>query len=339
MKTISIMCVVFTAGWLFLCSGCVDIKKGGNIGLVDMISVHPDRSPPPGKIALCMDGDVYVTDFRGNEFTQITDTDGDCGAIFWSGDGILCARRREDVELLNLYQRKKDPEILLQEMGIIRCPVVREELSYMVMPDDTTTIGNLNIFQKDIQSVYIALESAYYDYEWLPGTRKIAAIHVAAEHKDSFQGVLLIKDIDDFSEEIIYNGTFVPRWDHVDMRGDKEIIFSSEGKIYIYNTETKNLALWSGPKGYDYRLPPSVSSALRGYVLAKVKGIEDKWRAQLYLTLEPDGKFISLPGWPIWIDKRVIVCLNLENFDIIVENREDNEIIDLTGRFTAQLEE
>ena len=332
MKTMRIMCMVFVT---VMCSGCIDIDGEGNIGLIDKISVYPDQQPD--KIALCMDGDVYVTDFKGEEFKEITDTSGNCGAVFWSGDGILCTRRQKDLWLLNLYQRKKDPDILLQEMTVIRVPVVSAELSYMVMPDEMTTIGNLNIFEKDTQSVYIVMEDAYYDYEWLPGTRKIAAVHVAAEHEDNFQGVLLIKDIDNFSEEIIYNGIFVSRWDYVDIRGGKEVIFSSEGKIYIYNTETKNLTLWGGPKGYDFRLPPSVNSSLRGYILAKVKGIEEEWGGQLYL-IPPNGEFISLPGWPLWINEKMIVCLDLENFDIIVENRTNNEIINLTERFAAERE-
>lgn len=310
-----------------ICGGCVEdfISNLGGIGIIDSVSVNEK-----GDVALCLDDEVYITDLMGSSFTKVTDNKYCKGSVSWAKDGILYAEKLEDVWTLNLYRQNEGSTVLFQEMDRIVIPAQKEELSYVVLPKEEL-FGNINIYKRDKSQVYTVLDNAYYDYEWMPGTRKIVAINATNVTGDKFQGSLLIKDIDNLSEEIIFNGTFTAGWDYLDIRNGNNIIFSSEGKIYLYNIEAKELSEWEGKEGYDYRLPLSVNSSLKGYILAKVKGVEGDWSGQLYLV-KPNGEFISIPGWPIWINEPKIICMDSDNLDIIVKDLEKNEIVDFNKR-------
>lgn len=316
-----IVCIICA----IICSGCVDIMGVGDIGIIDTVSVNPKG--PPWQIALCIDEDIYVTDPSGSTFTRVTENDLYNGAVSWAEDGLLYTEDEKDIWIL-----KKDSEVILQEMNRIAVPILAGALSYVVLKDEDELFGSINIYEKDTSRIYTVLLNAYYDYEWIPGTRRIAAISVSSTNPDTFNGVLLIKDIDSLLEEVIFNGTFKPEWDYIDIVSGNNIIFSSDGEIYLYNISEKELSKWQGPDGYDYRLPPSINSSLKGYILAKVKGVSEGWSGQLYLV-PPDGGFISIPGWPLWMNESIIVCMDSSSGDVLVKKLERNEIVNLTEKF------
>lgn len=322
MKKIIICCIICV-----ICgSGCVDFDIGvGEIGIIDVVSVSEK-----GDVGVCMDEDIYITDFSGSGFNRVTENDYYDGAVSWSKDGLLYVENTKDVWTLNLYTPKEGSAVLLQEMNKIAVPIYSSELSYVVLADEEGSFGSLNIYEKDTSRIYTLIENAYYDYEWVPGQRKIVAIAVTSVNEDTFNGVLLIKDIDSLSEEVVFNGTFTAKWDYVDIRRDNNIIFSSNGEIYLYNIETKELSKWQGKEGYDYRLPPSINSSLKGYVLAKVKGVEEGWEGQLYLV-KPSGEFISIPAWPLWINEPMAICVDISS--LLIANLEKNEVVDIIKKF------
>lgn len=307
-------------------SGCIDLDMGmGDLGIVDVVSVNEK-----GDVGVCMDEEIYITDFSGSGFTRMTENDYYNGAVSWSKDGLLYVENPKDVWTLNLYTPKEGSIVLLQEMNKIAVPIDASELSYIVLSDEEKPFGNLNIYEKDTSRIYTLIENVYYDYEWVPGQRKIVAITVTSVNEGTFSGVLLIKDIDTLSEEVVYNGTFTTKWDYVDIRRDNNIIFSSNGEICLYNIEAKELSKWQGPEGYDYRLPPSINSSLKGYVLAKVKGVEEEWEGQLYL-MNIDGKLVSIPAWPLWINEPMAICVDISS--LLVVNLGKNEVVDIIKKF------
>lgn len=307
-------------------SGCIDFDISmSDLGIIDVVSVNEK-----GDVSVCMDEEIYITDFSGSEFIRVTENDYYNGAVSWSRDGLLYVENPGDIWTLNLYTPGEKPTVVLQEMNRIAVPIDSIELGYVVLADEEEPFGNLNIYEKDTSRIYTLIENIYYDYEWVPGQRKIVAISVTSVDEDTFSGVLLIKDIDSLSEEVVFNGTFTARWDYVDIRRDNSVIFSSNGEIYLYNIETKELSKWQGPDGYDYRLPPSINSSLNGYVLAKVKGIEEEWGGQLYLV-KPSGEFISVPAWPLWIEEPMAICVEISS--LLVVNLEKNEVVDIIKKF------
>lgn len=327
MKIRILICVICG---LICGSGCINNFEinMGDIGIIDIVSVNSK-----GDVAVCIDDEIYITDLSGSKFTKVTEKPVCSGAVSWAKDGLLYTEKTDDVWTLNLYKQNEGSTVLLQEMNRIAVPIYKEKLSYIVLTNEEELFGNINIYESDTGRIYTVLENAYYDYEWLPGTNKIAAIGAANVNKDTFQGVLLIKDIDSLQEEVIFNGTFKSGWDYLDIAGDNKIIFSSDGEIYLYDLEKNppRRTKWQGKDGYDYRLPPSINSSLKGYVLAKVKGVEEGWEGQLYLVKQ-NGEFITIPGWPFWVNEPMIICMDLENYDIIVKNLEENEIVDLTEK-------
>jgi len=313
-----ILAALLSLACLVILSGCIDI---GEIWIInDTVSVGPK-----GEVALCIDEEIYVTDLNGSRFTRVTENDVYDGAVSWSRSGLLYVENQEDRWTLNIGR-----EVLLQEMNKILSPVYSSELSYFVLGEEETYYGNINIYEKDTSRIYTLLEDVYYDYEWLPGSRRIAAI--------TSQGVLLIKDIDNLLEEVVYNGDFKAGDDYMDITRDNNIIFSSNGEIYLYNIDSKELSKWQGKEGYDYRLPPSINSNLKGYIVARVKSIEDDWTGQVYLV-DSKGGFISVPAWPIWIDEPMVVCMDQSNGDVLVTNLEKNETINLTEKYYEQAED
>lgn len=289
-------------------SGCIDISEIGIIN--DTVSVGPK-----GEVALCIDEEIYITDLKGTKFTRVTENDVYNGAVSWSKEGLLYVEQQGDIWLL-----KMGNDVLLQEMNRILSPIDSSGLSYFVLGEKETYFGNINIYEKETSRIYTLLEDVYYDYEWIPGSRRIAAI--------TSQGVLLIKDIDNLLEEVVYKGDFKESEDYIDITTDNNIIFSSNGEIYLYNIDSKELSKWHGKAGYDYRLPPSINSSLKGYILARIKSIEEDWTGQLYLV-KPDGSFISVPAWPIWIDEPMIVCIDQSSGDVLAADLEKNESINL----------
>lgn len=315
---ICIICILFSIAGI----SCISME---DLGLIDVVSVNSAISKD-GQVAFS-DGDViYLTDFRGDKYLKIAEEDIDNSSVSLSKEGILYIKKPKDIWTLNLYDTSKNESVvLLQEVSKIKLPVYSDEISYMVFPEDDS-VGNINIYEKDSARAYVLFENVYYDYEWLYGKRKIAAITVSNINEDIFQGSVVIKDIENLSEEIIFTGTFGMKKDYLDIRQDGDIIFSSEGEIYVYNPDTKELLTWEGPEGYDYRLPPSVNSALKGYVLAKVKGIEEGWNGQLYLVPQ-NGEFIRIPAWSVWIEEPFAVCIDVES--LLAVNLDTNEITDL----------
>lgn len=339
MRTL-IICVICGLICVICGSGCVDNFKinMGDIGIIDIVSVNPvrgiasNRVNNKGDVAICIDDEIYITDLTGSKFTRVTENNVYNGAVSWAKEGLLYTEKTDDVWTLNLYKQNEGSEVLLQEMNRIAMPIYREKLGYLVLSKEDEFFGSINMYESDTGRIYTVLDNAYYDYKWLTGQNKIAAISVTNVNEDTFQGVLLIKDVDTLQEEVIFNGTFKAGWDYLDFISDNKIIFSSDSEIYLYNLETKELSKWKGKEGYDYRMPPSINSNLKGYILAKVKGVEEEWKGQLYLV-KPDGEFIPIPGWPFWINEPMIICMDLENYDIIVKNLENNETTDLIEKF------
>lgn len=317
-----------------ICSSCIETDESWDGAWSAFMMEIPNRVSvnSKGEVAICIEDDVYITDFNGSSFTRVAENDYPRGYISWAKDGLLYEEWPDDVNVLNLYKPGEGSSVLLQEMDMIFSPIMSEYLSYVVLSEEDVFFGNINIYEQDTSRIYTLIENAYYDYEWLPDKRKIVAISVTNTNKDNFQGALLIKDLDRLEEEIIFNGTFTVGWDHLDITINNNIIFSSDSEIYLYNIDTKELSKWNGPEGYDFRLPYSPNSSLKGYVLAKVKGTEEEWGGQLYLV-KPGGELIPIPGWPLWIDEPMIICWMEVDSDIIVKNLEKNETINLTEKF------
>lgn len=329
-------------------TGCVDLSLE-EVWFIDTVAVSPD-----GKIAICLDkeggffwigddAEVYITDFQGSSFARVTEDQRFNSSVAWSDDSssLLYTEQAEDVWMLNLYSVDECLNVnLLQEMYHIALPTFSydtESIAYMVFPDEDVPFGNLNVYERETSSIYTLIDSAYYDYRWIPGAKKIVVVNVVEEFEGTFQGRLIIKDIQGFGEEIIFNGHFSMGRNAVDVTGDgKTVIFSASndksneaGDIYLYDIEYKTLAKWSGPEGYEFRLP---TSGLGGYILAQVKGQEDEWAGQLYLV-SLDKKIIEVPGWPVWIERPFVICLDLYEGAVLVVNLDTSEVINLNDRF------
>lgn len=334
---ISIICSLIFC--LFLCSGCIDVGIE-DIGLIDILSVRPGMDS--NDVALYMDGNIYVTDFAGSKFTKINEENLHKTSVAWSESGILYTEMVNKNEwLLNLYPTPVyrgqgslggNREELLREMDVITLPIYGQELSYVVTPEDSGCMGKINIYEKETSRVSTIFENAYYDYEWLKGERKIVAITVESVSENNFQGSIVIKDIDTFNEDVIFTGIFKMYNDWLDVRDDNTIIFSSENEIYIYSTKTDELSKWEGPKKYDYRLPPSVNSNLKGYILAKRKNDKEGWSKGLYLVT-PEKKFLRIPRWPLWTNKKVVICMDTSNCDILIADLDKKEMVNITKKF------
>jgi hypothetical protein len=202
----------------------------------------------------------------------------------------------------------------------------------MVLPEEEKLLGSINIYNLDSSRVTILFDSAYYDYEWLAGGKDIAAITVSNTIEGGFSGSVVIKNVDTLTEKVVFTGDFVECKDFLDTRKDGTIIFGSLGEIYLYNIGTEELSKWHGPTGYDFRLPPSVSSSLKGYILAKVSGIEEDWTGQLYLINLKD-EFIPIPGWPIWIEEPLLVYVDLDCGDLYSINLDTQESENITKKY------
>lgn len=340
-----IIVIIFLS--LFI-TGCIDFEFEEEAWFIDTVAVS--RS---GKVALCLDKEgvlfwtgvdteVYITDLRGSFFTRVTENEMLDRYVAWSDDerSLLYTEEDEEVWKLNLYSLGDRQSInLLQEMYQIALPSFSSDLenvSYMVFPDEKVPFGHLNIYEKESSSIYTLIENAYYDYEWMPYAQKIAAVNVVKELEEGFQGRLLIKDIQGFTEEVVFSGYFVEDRNAVDITPDgKTIVFNAsdtekgEVEIYLYNIENETLTKWNGPDGYEFRLP---AYGLCGYILAHVKGQEDGWNGQLYLV-SLDKKIIEVPGSPIWIKEPNIVYMDLYEGIVMVLNLDTGEIVNLTQRF------
>lgn len=329
-------------------TGCIDLGFEGEIRFIDTVAVSPT-----GQIALCLDEEgqffwagedteVYLTNHKGRFFTRVTENEVVNSSVAWSDDGryLLYTEQDKDVWRLNLYSvSDQESTNLLQEMDRIALPSFScdvRNIAYMVFPDEDTPTGHLNIYERESSSIYTLTESAYYDYKWAPDTRKIVFVNVTDDFEEVFQGRLIIKDIRDFTEEIVFNGYFSKERNAVDVAGDGEtIIFnasdeeSGEMGIYLYNIKKETLVKWSGPEGYEFRLP---TSSIGGYILAHVKGQEDEWAGQLYLVTL-DKRIIEVPGWPVWVKEPFVVYLDLYEGEILVLNLDTGEIVNLTERY------
>ena len=331
-----------------LITGCIGFEFEEEAWFIDTVAVSPS-----GKVALCLDKEgvlfwtgsdteVYITDLCGSFFTRATENEVLDRYVAWSDDErhLLYTEEDEEVWRLNVYSISNRQSInLLQEMYQIVLPSFScdlENVAYMVFPDEKIPFGHLNIYEKESSSIYILIENAYYDYEWIPRTQKIVAVNVVEELEEGFQGRLLIKDIRGFGEEIVFNGYFLEDRNAVDITPDgKTLIFNAsdtetgEMEIYLYNIKDETLTKWSGPSGYEFRLP---TYSLGGYILAHVKGQEDGWSGQLYLV-SLDKEIIEVPGGPIWIKEPNIVYMDLYEGIVMVLNLDTGEIVNLTEKF------
>jgi hypothetical protein len=326
-KAISSILLILT---LFI-SGCIDIEIS-DLGLIDSISVNQDGSPRG--MALSMDENIYVTDFKGNQFLKIAENNIEGSSVSWPAEGILFTSKLNNLWSVKIYSPKfENTDVLLQEFNAIRLPVLKlGNLSYMVLPEEEKLLGSINIYNLDSSRVTILFDSAYYDYEWLAGGKDIAAITVSNTIEGGFSGSVVIKNVDTLTEKVVFTGDFVECKDFLDTRKDGTIIFGSLGEIYLYNIGTEELSKWHGPTGYDFRLPPSVSSSLKGYILAKVSGIEEDWTGQLYLINLKD-EFIPIPGWPIWIEEPLLVYVDLDCGDLYSINLDTQESENITKKY------
>lgn len=329
-KKINLLTIFIFISALYV-AGCVDVGIEC-VGLLDTISVKSENSS--GNVVVCIDKEIFVTDFSGEEFSKIIDLGkkNSASSVSWVAENILYVDKQDELYTLNLYRPGKDPRVLLQEINIIKNPVSADEVSYMALTDKNVPIGSLNIYGKENVEIFTLFEHVYYDYEWIQGQRKIAAITVRNVNNDTFNGSVVIRDIDTFTDEIVFNGTFKINWDYIDITEDKNIIFSSEGDIYLYDISDKEFSKWQGPSGYDFRLPPSVNSSLKGHILGRVESSEGGWSGQLYL-INKEGELTPVPGWPIWINDFEAVCIDLENCDIIMNNFKTNQIVNLMKNF------
>lgn len=310
--------VIYLICGLIFAAGCIDL--GDLFSGILMEASNSVSVSPKGDVAFHMDNDIYISDLKGSRFIKVTEDGAGFYPLAWSKDGLLYAKEAGDRWILNLYIEREGAQEILQEMDAIVSVISGSELSYIVLTKDGSPFGNLNIYERATSRIYTLLTDVYYDYEWLPGKRKIAAI--------TSEGILLIKDIDTLEEEVVFKGAFKENQDYMDIRTDNKIIFSREGEIYIYDIGTKELSKWLGPDGYDFRMPPSVNSGLKGYVLAKVKSVEGEWKGQLYLV-KPDGGLIPMPSWPFWIDEPMVVCVDPASGDVLITNLDTNETINL----------
>jgi hypothetical protein len=326
--------ILFVCFCLVFCAGCVDVGPE-QIGLIDLISINQDG--PARGMALSLDENIYVTDFQGSQFLKIAKNNIDASSLSWSKQGIVYTSKLEDIWTINIYSPKYEKtDVLLQELNNVRLPMLKSGgLSYVVLPDEDEFIGSINIYSPDTSKVIILFENAYYDYEWLPGERDIAAITVSNVNEDVFNGSVVIKNIDTLSEKIVFTGVFSIKKDYIDVTKDETLIFSSEDAIYVYNIKEDKLSKWEGPSGYDFRLPPSVDSSLKGYALAKVSGVEDDWKGQLYLV-NLKKEIIPVQGWPLWIEEPMLVYLDLPTGDLFSMNLETNETNDITKKYNKE---
>jgi len=314
---------------LILLTGCVDfdLPVARLFWLVDMISVNDG-----GRVAIAIDDEIYLTDLKGDYFEQISEDENDKSAPVWSPDGksLLYIEEGTDIWQLKIYvPGDRQTDTLLQEMHTIALPAFAPSaamVSYLVVEDDSGLSGTLNVYEEESARIYPLLQDVYPDYEWLPGSREIAAI-VVTSYQDSdemiFQGMLIVKDIVSLAERVVFNGYFLSGDSSLDLTADgKSLIFSASTDplneeaqalaeqltIFHYDYRDDSLAKWQGPSGYDFRLPGAVSSTLNGYVLAKARGGEEEWSGQLYLI---KGKQkLAVPGWPLWLKKPVLVYLD-----------------------------
>lgn len=333
MKFLKINLIIILIGLLFA-SGCVDVVIR-DIGLIDTISINPNRQARD--MAMSLDENIYVVDFKGSQFLKITENNIDASSVSWSKEGILYTSKLDDLWTINIYNSKhENTNIFLQELNNIRLPMLKSgDLSYIVLSEENEPIGNINIYDLDTSKVIVLFDNAYYDYEWLLEEKDIAAITVSNVNENNFNGSVVIKNVDTLSEKIIFTGTFTINKDYLDIRKDGTVIFSSEGEIYVYNIKTEEVSRWQGTNGYDFRLPPSVDSSLKGYVLAKVSGAEEGWNGQLYLV-NLKNELIPIQGWPICIEEPILVSIDLSTGDLLSVNLENNEIVNITEKYNKE---
>ena len=317
-------------------TGCIDLDVEGEYGIIDTISVA-DK----GQIAICLNkegesiltdntSEIYITNLDADSFKQITTDKNPNNAIKISSDGksIVYVEKAEDNYKLYLYNDEKGSIIsLTQEMYPIALPSFSKNekyITYVIFPNEDSSIGNLNIYEEETSSIYTLTEGVHYDYEWIPGTQKVIVINVTEELENGIEGVLLIKDVRNFKEEIIFRGYFPKGKNIIGLADDaKTVIFNASDKesnkydIFTFDIKRKNLSKWHGPYGYEFMLP---SNEIKGYILAHVKGSDEEWMGQLYLV-NIAGEIMEVPGYPIWLDRHHLVYLDLHGGAALILGR------------------
>lgn len=339
--------IIFLILSVFL-TGCIEFDSLDGMLIVDTVSISPS-----GKVAVCFNTEgsvfspgrkieVYITDLSGSSFSRITENDNDNSSVSWSDDSelLLYTEEKEKLWKLNLYSVKGKKTVeLLQEMYRIVSPKVSHDghyITYIAYPSEDSLFGNLNVHEIEPSSVYTLMDNIYYNYILLPYNNKVVAVNVTEDFENIFKGVLVIKDIKEQTEKIVFNGYFHKEGNVIDIAADgKTIVFcvanseSEEKEIYLYDIRTDSLSKWTGPDGYEITLP---ASSLGGYLLAHVKGNEDGWSGQLYL-ISLDNNIIGIPGWPVWKNEQKVVCIDIYEGSVLVTDLEINKTINLSEKF------
>jgi len=300
MKINLFLSVVF----LFFLTGCIDISFDSAIK--EMVSVNG-----AGDIALCIDNKIYITDLGKAVFRKVVDNNTEISSVAWCDKGLVFAEKIEGGRsALNIFKDGTISTVMEEADSICHISSSGDKISYVVSAETCGSFGDLYIYELSTAKSFLLAKRVYYDYKWLPDGGSVMVIIPKNDSAEgNFEGVLSIVDIDDWSENVIYEGGFRKDEDFFDFINKNSIILSSEGKIYKCDLSSKKISLWYGPTGYDFKVPFSRNSCLGGCVVGKPVNSGEDWSKGLSLVTI-DGKIEPIEGMPLWTNGKSVVYLD-----------------------------